>query len=355
MKQMRFTPLFAALLLSAIGSAKADELQTLKWSGFATTGVSVTDNETPYLRPGFDNNLNFVGDSVIGLQADYQLDKRVRGSVQMLARNVNDNFNVKAEWAYAAFQVDDSTLARLGRLRIPAFLVSKYYFVGNSYLWARPNPAVYDILLFTSYSGSDVIKTYEFKNSTLTVQPFVGQIDTDTVVFGADSHFKSSRMFGLTLNYERSNFSFRGTGGRAAILATFPGSSFGDLEVKSDAEFQSFGASYQWGNWEFLSEYSGTQVENASLGDDDSVYVTVARHFGKYTPHLTVSTQDTDSILGGDSETVTAGLRYDYNSRLDFKCEFQHGRARRPAGGLFQTIPERYTVNMLTLNMDLVF
>ncbi|HET8705740.1 MAG TPA: porin, partial [Pseudomonadales bacterium] len=353
MRLIRVTPLVAALCLSTVSAFAEDYSQPLKWSGFATTGVSVTDNKTPYLKPAFDNNPNFVGDSVLGLQADYQLDRRVRGSVQMVARNVNDNFDVKAEWAYAAFQVDETTQARVGRLRIPAFLVSKYYFVGNSYLWARPNSAVYDILLFTSYSGTDVIKTFEFKDSTLTVQPFVGQVDTDTLVFGQNSHFKSTRMFGLALNYEGSNFSLRGTGGRAAIVATFPGSALGNLEVQSDAEFQSFGATYQLGNWEFISEYSGTQVENSLLGDDDSAYLTAAYHMGKYTPHLTFSTRDTDTIVAGDSDSVIAGVRYDYNSRLDFKCEFQHGRAKKPAGGEFQRTPERYTVNMLTLNMDL--
>ncbi len=350
----RFTPLIAAVCLCS-ATASAENFVPLKWSGFATTGVSFTDNKTPYLIPRFDNNLNFVGDSVLGLQADYQLDSKIRGSVQMVARNVNDYFDVKAEWAYVAFQLDDSTQARVGRLRIPAFLTSKYYFVGNAYLSARPNSDVYDILLFTDYSGTDAIKTINFKNSTLTLQPFVGQVDTDTIVFAQKSHFKSSRLFGLTFNYEAANFSFRGTGGRAELDATFPGSALGNTEVRSDAEFQSFGATYQWRNWEFMSEYSGTQVENQLLGDDDATYLTVAYHMGKYTPNITVSTRDTDTIIGSTNDQIIAGLRYDYSSRLDFKFELQHGRAKKPSTGLFQETPDRYTVNMLTMNMDLVF
>jgi len=344
--------LFGMGWVMGVPSHSMPEAPAIQVSGFATLGVSVSDNEVPYGILSANDHINFVDGTILGLQLETKIDDRLRFSSQLIANNQNDRFDVNAEWLYGAYKADNRTTVRVGRLRVPSFAISNYFYVGYSYLWAYPVDEVYVLMPFTRYSGADVLHSFDWRGYTFTVQPWVGSVDTATDVFDTEQSIKSNAFWGTAIRMEGENL---------AVRSTYSKGNF-DLDLGSgrfdttQAEFFSVGFNYRWHAVEFIGEYAGAQFEHYMLSDNDSAYTTIAYHLGSYVPSVTVANIKTDSgLMDLDSSSVAVALRYDVSTRWAVKGQWRHAKAKKDSTGLFFEQPDDNRVNVLTFNVTMLF
>ena len=94
-----------------------------------------------------------------------------------------DDWNDPAlEWAYIGYEYNDFDFS-VGRLRLPLFLASEYYYVGQAYMTARPPTEVYNSILgITAFNGAKVSWNYELTDeASLQLTPFYGIKDENEV------------------------------------------------------------------------------------------------------------------------------------------------------------------------------
>ena len=75
-----------------------------------------------------------LNNTLIGLQATAHLKPKLSFTMQFVGRYDN-NFEADANWAFLKYQMSPSFSASLGRFRLPVFMYSNTYQVGQTYLW----------------------------------------------------------------------------------------------------------------------------------------------------------------------------------------------------------------------------
>ncbi|MFT4766135.1 MAG: hypothetical protein ACI9OH_003258 [Oleispira sp.] len=102
------------------------------------------------------------------------------------------------------------------------------------------------------------------------------------------------------------------------------------------ADFYNAAITYDNGSYSFIAEVTATEYESGLLVDNRAWLTSVAKRMGSTTTHLTYSTSrdvlnsgDSGKLqealnLQGEDESVTLGLRYDYDVNTALKLEAQY-------------------------------
>ena len=355
---MQLKPIIALALSSTVSlysTAANSENLPIRMSGFLTTGVSISDNEIPYLsNREITDEFNFDADTVLGIQLDSTLDDKTRVSAQLIANLTSDNYDTNAEWLFVERNISNNLSARAGRLRLPLFAASRYIYVGAAYPWVRPPEEVYSQLAgINRFTGLDVIWQDSFGNSNITLQPFVGSMNEDVEISGNSTNISTDSLFGLTakLTWEAFNL-------QAMYVRMDSTLSYGNgTEFDSDVNISTVALQYQPGNLDLRTEWS--QRDANVTGKGVGWYGTIAYNYNEFTPYLTLGIRDTRDVdpdspmVAGsskskmisteqavreftrDSETVAVGLRWDLSPQLSLKGELHHGKAKSGSKGLF--------------------
>ncbi len=206
---MKFLALVSVLLVSSLliavpGFAQIRLNEDVVLSGFGTVSAATSDSNIPvYVYRDIDDHLCLDCDSTLGLQLDWAIDNNFRTSLQMVKRPQDTFSDPELEWAYIAYTQDYSTF-KLGRLRLPLFIMSEYYYVSAAYLWSRPPADVYDNFLgITHYDGA----SYEWSTlvsgeSQLRISPFIAlPQDDDYEGYGMDFSLETKDTAGISVDY----------------------------------------------------------------------------------------------------------------------------------------------------------
>ena len=71
----------------------ARELDT-RLSGFLTTGITTSNNETPiFIDQKISDDINFIADTVLGVQIDSSIDSKTRISTQIIVKKKASGFS----------------------------------------------------------------------------------------------------------------------------------------------------------------------------------------------------------------------------------------------------------------------
>ena len=264
---------------------------------------------TPYYDH-IQHSTNWTNDSILGLQAAYTIDSQTSMTAQLVSYGIQ-NYQVNTIWAYATYKPSDSTELRLGRQRIPFYMLSEQIDVGMSYPWARPPLEMYSLPV-NQYDGLSGRWNWQWGDTSGNFNFLVGNAPTTSnspyIPLGFD--IKDAR--GFNFNIYQGNFTFHGgvTAGNTNLnLADdkTPGQMFYNLNqlltavgapsiADQLATFYDLGAIYDDGNWLVMSEISDLRYGNGSiLQDPFSGYVMVGYHFGQLMPEFTVSQTRTNT------------------------------------------------------------
>ncbi len=319
-------------VLASFGSTTATAAD-LKFTGFATAGYAVSDQDFRYLRY-IDNEGTFKADSLAGVQAEAQFNPQWGATLQMVAsapRTRDDGLEAKIRWAFISFRPDNDWLFRVGRLRPPFFIHSQNAEVGVTYDQARLPQEVYSLSPVYDFDGGAVTKTWLLESAETSLDAYWGKAKIKFRVFPRDDpqpDYVSEKITatGVIFSYATDSLLLRGGVHRATVELesgrvlprTYTPSSIpfppptggtllvpGDFFSKFDFTVLTLGADWRAGDWRVTGEYVQRFLKDINLGlGGKSAYVTLARSVGKWTPYLTHARLLSDSDTRGIYQTL---------------------------------------------------
>jgi hypothetical protein len=204
---LRQTSAACLVLFTSITHAASLELPDVKVNGFATVAAVATNNdEATYLSAGKD--ISFDTDSMAGVQFTMSPNNRVHYTLQLITR-AEKNYELEAEWAFAAFRINEYAELRAGRLRIPFYLISDSLEVGYSYPWVRPPIDAYAQFAFSKFSGVDAVITLPVGDSEFVLHPHFGTSASDLELMGMQGSFNVTNLAGLNVTWSNDWINLR--------------------------------------------------------------------------------------------------------------------------------------------------
>ena len=324
-------------------------------NGFVSGAYVSSDNKVGY--NGANTSANFKQDSKMGIQGTFNISDQTQAVVQLMMKGQND-WDVRAEWAYLSHRLDNGVKIRGGKLRVPLFMYSDFLDVGYAQPFARPPTEVYSQITFSSYTGGDLSYDFEYDNSSLTMQAFGGQSKVEV----GESDIDISNMIGMNLTWTDMTWTVRAVYGQSELDGTVISGGNPLFAVNSEkGVFNGVGASYDNGSFLATAEWTSVEIDGL-LGDTDSGYITMGYRIEEFTPYVTVAyvkTTDEDIRAGlppalaiplsiGLNEERTAyslGLRWDVIDNVALKFDVTYATDFGNTNGGFGTNP---VVNPLT-------
>lgn len=258
---------------------------------------------------------------------------------------------------------------RGGRLRLPLFLASEYYYVGHAYTSARPNEEVYNSILgITAFNGASVTWNYGINDELqLSVTPFLGFKDNNEVDFNPSIslEFETQNMWGANLQLVgdnfRVNFAYLDSNFDQTTKIHQAPPPFNELsDPDQNIKLYSLGGEYDFGQLKLTAE-----GQKNDLGS--SWYGSVAYRVQKFTPYISygqtyAEASDNSSFDGKTGDSWTLGLRYDVLYNVSVNAEWQRfesfgvGDTGQTNRGPFIDSPGSDTdANMYTIMVNFVF
>ncbi len=216
MKQSRILSL-SALALAMFGPS-AFALDTITINGFLTAAATYTDSKDAatdapvgYGQGLADDEFNTdTRDTRLGIQIAADINDRISLTAQLLAKGGEEQFNTYADWAYASINLDEGIDLRIGKVKVPQFLVSDYQEVGYAYPWLRPPMEVYSTNPITSLSGVDLLFFQQMGDVGLTFQLYAGGGNHTTFVPAPSVAFTRATLSTLQSNKQQLDAALAG-------------------------------------------------------------------------------------------------------------------------------------------------
>lgn len=302
----------ALALPFAVASAFAQDNNTVRISGFGTGALTFADtDQAEFARSnqssGVKKDPRTGVDSNLGLQADYTVNSWLSVTGQGLVRkDGEDSFGAELSWAFVKAKLSDDLSIRVGRMAMPAFMISEYRNVGYANTFLRPPQELYSQMPLNNIDGADITWQQQYGDTTVTATAAYGRSDFKT---SSGPTAEARDQYALNLTAEKGPFIVRvGRSGTKlssesaqldAAVITFNNTAaafnipqvadMGELLRTKDRKytFTSAGLSMDWNNIVVLTEYAKRTMPDSFLGSAKSFYVMGGYRFGKILPYYT--------------------------------------------------------------------
>ena len=378
MKKRLVSALVAGVCLSA-GDVYAVEGITL--NGFLTAGATYSGTQ---VTPGggkvsqdgdITNNVGFSNDSRLGIQISAKVNPKVDVTGQLLARGREDNYNMKADWAFVTYHVTDPLAVRAGKVKLTTFLISDYIEVGYAYPWIRPPQEVYSANPISTINGVDMMLRLNLGDATFLFQPYYGTSQGAKALVPQEAFglfppvskppagsvvyadFSADRMVGVNMSLGTDVFTVRA--GYLQTLVSAP-----SFQVKEDnVKFSSVGGTLDWHNVVLYGEYFQREIggfANFAFPNQKGFYTTVGYRIGKFLPNVTYAKLDKNVQAGEVGKSLqqastTLGLRYELGTGAALKLEAQQIKPEAGTRGLLIGVPDNNKAMIYGVALDVVF
>ena len=390
--RLSYVPAAVALAL-ALSAGTASAAPTFSVSGFGTAGLTITDTaDAEFIRggqpTGADNTGDVGVDSLAGIQATVHLNDMISGTTQvMLRRDREKAFETDVPLAFIKAELNKSFAVRVGRLPLPAFMVSDFRQVGFANTWIRPPVEVYGQVPLDSVDGLDVLYSGDAGPVSFNGQGFYGRTDVTVGTNEASvRHFwgvnASATVGPLTLRAGRVQSKLTIVSPADALIAGVRQAGFTALAdelaaVDKKTTFTGFGAVLDWRNFIVQAEATKSKV-GGFIADTSGRYVLAGYRVGKFTPYAIYSEREVDSaetstvipavgpliplaagvnaiIAGAEQNTTAVGLRWDAADSVAVKFQYDYVDPR--GAGLFANVKPAFDgpVNVFGIAVDVVF
>jgi hypothetical protein len=363
----------AALVATALvapGLAQADDGVTAKVSGFGTFGMVNSSANTSQYRTGQTQyrgagaDPEFGVDSRAGVQADVQFNDMFSATGQLLTiRRGVDDFKPGVEWLFGQAKLPYGFNLRVGRMGIPAYLVSDFRNVGYATPWIRPPSEVYAGMMYATFDGTQIVYRKSLGNFNITIQPSYGKTKSEVKAvvpitglgnLTTDVRLDADTFYGINGLVEYGDWTGRWGTVRSNALAdvygTIPG--LGRIKLGSGTSFKDnfsgFGLQYDNGKLLVMAEY----VTRRSIQrNQDSYYISTAYRFGNLAPYVTFAGFRENTVPVNESSSQTVGLRWNVAKNTSLKAQYDFVE---PNNVVFISAPAG-TARVLSLAVDFVF
>lgn len=309
----------SALTVPSVGLAQIQLGDDIQLSGFGTLSAAKTDNTTPIL---FSRDITdewcFDCDTTIGLQLNWQITPKLRTAVQLIKRPQDEFSSPELERAYIEYAFD-SVRVQAGRLRVPLYIMSEYYYVSSAYPWLRLPSTVYNNNLgITHYEGITADWSFLLNEQVqISVTPYIAVPDKDDYeLYGDDFTLETVYAFGLSTD--------------VYIDETLLHLAFSEIKTEQeglvsgddtyDFTFVSLGLSH------YLTDSLHLQAETLLERElYANWYASLDYHLGQLTPYI----QYGQARINRDLESYLVGFRYDVTPQINTSVEWQRFSGRK--------------------------
>ncbi|MGP8305236.1 porin [Vibrio sp. YIC-376] len=363
MKKYLITMLLSSTAFPSFATIELTD--NLSLSGFGSVSWAKSDNDTPLLLNRFIEDENcFDCDTTFGIQLDY-FYRELRSSVQVVKRPQDHWSDPQLEWAYLAYTYQNFDIYA-GRLRLPLFLTSEYYYVGHAFTPARAPTEVYDSALgITAYNGLSIRWNHDLNDRVMmTAMPFVGFKDVSKITLNKNTELKVDIKdvvgLNLTLSGERYRWNFVYLNGNYDQTTTIsnleqsvPG--LGTIAIDrlaladKDASVDLYSLSFRY---ELESFAITTESQTSDIST--SWYAAASYNINQFTPYA-IYGQQFDSSESKDGDSYLLGVRYDIDYNISLNAEWQYFNAFGDSLGAFTSQPNDTSANMYTIMLNFVF
>jgi len=383
--------LYSALLGTSVMSyqARAVELDGYLTAGLAVHNQSQTDGSKVVYLDEITDDVTFLQDSKFGLQVTADVAENMQAVAQILASAEDDNYSMDIEWAYLDYTASESTSLRVGRIKQPVFLISDYLEVGYAYPWIRPPAEAYSNMPVDSIIGAQLLYQTRIGDMNFGFQPYFGS-NTEGVPGQPTVNFFADNYVGMALRLENRAFTLQVSTFQTDVSTV---DSVGGFNSEGTATLSVASLSWDIANFVGYTEYTTRDIEadtgtltpgtgfnavpfDALFSDQDGYYITLGYRMGKYLPHVTFATIDSEPSAafdpnwggagvpgpsqGARQDSVTLGLRYELNDSAALKMEYQTTELENNAGniGLYQPFSSALVedkMSLLSVAVDIIF
>jgi len=149
--------------------------------GFGTLGIArSTTKDAEFVRDlsqpgGIHDQWSHKIDSLLGLQANWQITPELESVAQIVSRYHSDaSFQPELMWGFLKFDPDAATRFRLGRLGSEFYMLADSRLVGYSYSTVRPSNDFFGGLPFSYVDGADALLTLPTSDGVLRTKVMAG-------------------------------------------------------------------------------------------------------------------------------------------------------------------------------------
>jgi len=400
--------LLAASILTALGLVPAHAAslggENLTISGFGTLAAARSNTDESRFtranqREGTAGTATFGLDSNLGLQATYTFNERFSATSQVLSRKTSgDSFTTELAWAFVKYKVSDEVSVRVGRVVVPAFLISDYQNVGYANTMMRPPVEMYGQNIIENLDGADINWQHSFGDTNVTAQAVVGIARGKSFVAADHSEprfqapaggFALSAEHGpVTLRFAHVQGKLKATDVKAINSLTNTLSSIGFGQLADDISisegkrmaFTSVGLLADWNNIVVQAEYGMRRAkEPVYLSESNAWYTMAGYRFGKILPYYAHAKYDgkgsviqtpaalaripalnagvKNLLAGGSQSSDLVGVRWDFAKSAALKVQVDRVKPGAKNGYLIDVTPAGVgkNVTVVAAGVDFVF
>jgi hypothetical protein len=370
-------------------STSQSEQSTIRWGGFWSLSANQSDSDVLY-KGYFNDKLNLYNDSKAGLNGTISIDDTWTATLQLVARGTHgdQSFDPELDWALATWEPNSIYSLRLGKQKLPAWLISDHLDVGVLYPWNRPPSEVYDTNPLSSFVGMSHAFSFSLPKSTSLQIELIGggansELHTDkTTTFDLDAR----DVIGSTLTLKHNELSFR--------MAYFQAHVDVSILVEKDegppldptyanpnplylaptratvvvplslgrATFSNVGLRWDGERVLALSEYVQQKNSNSELEKIAADYATLGYYWGEKKSILTHLTYSANSeqegtnamLISGKQTSKILGLNYFVSPSLVAKAQWTQTESEKGKPGSFASDPGR-PVNLVDISLNSAF
>lgn len=396
--------LLSCLILAASGGACAMDDGNLSISGFGTLGAARSDTDkAQFVRynqaEGVADKVRIGLDSNLGLQASYKINEDLSGTVQVLTRkNTSPTFTTDLTWAFLKYRINDELNARVGRIVIPAFMISDYQNVGYANTMMRPPVELYGQDPIENMDGADFNYQHAFGDDNFTAQGALG-VSRGKLFLPSTASVATYRApaWALAASWEHGPLVLRAAHLVAkldsnditalnSLVGTLNAVGFGqlgsDMTVNGGKKigFTAVGATLDWHNILLQTEYAQRRAKDkVYVPDTNAWYTMLGYRVGKFLPYYSHAsiTQHGSSITlpaafpssgplsaavrnllaVAEQKSDLVGVRWDFAKNVALKLQVDRVKPQTKTGTLIYgpATGLRDTVTVTGVTLDFVF
>ncbi|NMG32003.1 hypothetical protein [Aromatoleum evansii] len=397
----------AAMIFTAVAAAPAHadtdvspHPPRFELSGFGTLGAVTTDDKDVWFTrygvnyPGAKDP-DFSPDSLAGIQGSLRLTPYNDITLQGLVREDGGaSQNPQLTLAFFRQTLAPGLSVRVGRVRVPFFMLSDSLYVNYANPWVRPPVEVYGLNPFNDLDGIDFIYNARVGTFDMEVHPYYG--GGRIPFYQGKARLKEA--LGLNLGLSRGDFSLhlghgegtftleRGDALFAAVsnilLRTGQGRVIADLSgTHGRTSFDSVGVQWDDGSWQLVGEYARRKT-NRYAASAHGWYLSLGKRFGAVMPYVVVARQTLDEQFAeaklppgrlaalwdlflvsrnNAQHSLTLGARWELAAYAAIKAEVTQTRPDDDSWGSYaprvdaQTPIGGRTLNTFSLSLDVSF
>jgi hypothetical protein len=406
-----FATAFSTLAFLLIGTPAvfAQDIGTerVTFRGFGTLGVSTHDTDgieyrrnTGQGRGVESGELDFETDSLAGLQVNTRLSSKLDVVLQgVMRQDAGGDWSPRLSQGYLRFSPDEALVLRAGRVGFDIYLLAESRQVGYSYLSVRPSPEFYGQITNDDIDGLDVAYTRRIGRGLFRARAFGGDGSGDLGFADRSTRDTVADVYGATFDYI-----FRGWTARVAtvqfnydagaeiplLVGTLRATQFPSAIAVADGldrnGFQSdgvqLGVAYDDGPVLAQVLYGAVSSDSIAGPNFDKLYALIGYRLHKWTPYASfASSSDRNPVRDAGlpdvpmlaplndavaqiqkatrstQHTASLGVRYAFNSHLDFKLQADRTHVR-DSSLLFDYRTDAgspYDLTVVTAAVDFVF